>query len=124
MAKRILLIDDEELITKSLSRLLSKEGYEVIISKSGLEGLEQVKQGIFDLIVSDVRMPDMDGIETITKIRQYLKKSGKKTIPEILITGYADAGKFEKATDLKITDYIYKPFETADFIAAVKRVIG
>ena len=57
MAKKILVIDDEELITKSLLRLLSKEGYEVSIARTGSEALEKIKETHFDLIVSDVRMP-------------------------------------------------------------------
>jgi DNA-binding NtrC family response regulator len=124
MAKKILIIDDEELITKSLLRLLSKEGYDVIIARSGQEAVEKVKGNMFDLIISDVRMPEMDGIETITEIRSYLKKSNKKAIPEILITGYADINKYEAASKLKVLDYIYKPFDNNEFLQVVKRAIG
>ncbi len=69
MAKNILVIDDEELITKSLLKLLSKEGYNVTVARSGTEALENIKKIDFDLIISDVRMPEMDGIETIKEIR-------------------------------------------------------
>lgn len=124
MKKKILVIDDEELITKSLLRLLSKEGYDVTITRSGQEAIGKVKESAFDLIISDVRMPEIDGIETITEIRAYLKQSNKKSIPEILITGYADINKYEAATKLKILDYIYKPFDNADFLRVVKKAIG
>jgi len=124
MEKEILVVDDEELITKSLLRLLSKEGYNTTVVKSGKEAIDDVKKSDFDLIICDVRMPEMDGIETIKEIRTHLKKTNKKQIPEILITGYADKEKYEAALDLKIADYLYKPFDTTDFLKIVKRNIG
>lgn len=124
MAKKILVIDDEELITKSLLKLLSAQGYNATVVRSGKEAVEKVKETDFDLIICDVRMPDLDGIETIQEIRSYLKKSDKKLIPEILITGYADIEKYEKAMDLKVADYIYKPFDSGDFLRVVKEHIA
>ncbi len=124
MKKKILLIDDEELVIKSLLRLLSVEGYEVVVAKSGVEATEKVKQADFDLIISDVRMPGLNGIETIEQIRDYLKRLNKKTIPEILITGYADIDKYEKAMDLKVVDYLYKPFDISDLLSLVKKNIA
>ena len=116
MAKKILVIDDEELITKTLLKLLSKEGYEATVVRSGKEAMEKVKEIDFDLIISDVRMPEMDGVETIKKIRSYLKKNNKSLPPEVLITGYADKEKYEEAIALKVADYIYKPFDIKDFL--------
>ncbi|MCX5697025.1 MAG: response regulator, partial [Candidatus Omnitrophica bacterium] len=116
--------DDEELIRRSLERLLSKEGYSLVIAKNGQEAIEKIKESDFDLIISDIRMPELDGIETIQHIRDYLKKSNKKLIPEILITGYADLEKYNKAMELKVKYYIYKPFDSFDFLSAVKRYIG
>jgi len=124
MAKKILVIDDEELITKSLLRLLSAEGYNVAVAKNGSEAMDRVKEADFDLIVSDVRMPELDGIETIRQIRTYLEKSNKNQIPEILITGYADKEKYDTAMNLKVADYLYKPFDREDFLKVVKRNIG
>ena len=124
MAKKILVVDDEELITKSLLKLLSTEKYDVVVAKSGSEAIKKVKDADFDLIVSDVRMPDLDGIETIKQIRAYLKESNKAQIPEILITGYADKEKYDSAVDLKVADYLYKPFDRADFLKVIKRNIG
>jgi len=124
MPKNILVIDDEKLITESLKRLLKKEGYNAEIAKSGKEALEKVKKIDFDLIISDVRMPEMDGIETIKQIRAYLEKNDKKPIPEVLITGYADADKYENANELEVSDYLYKPFDNAEFLRIVKKIIG
>ena len=98
MPKKILVIDDEELITKSLLKLLSAEGYNATVVRSGKEAVEKVQEDDFNLIISDVRMSEMDGIKTIKEIRTYLKKLNKESIPEILITGYADREKYEAAT--------------------------
>ena len=124
MAKKILVIDDEELITKSLLKLLSTEGYNATVVRSGKEAIDNVKKSDFDLIICDVRMPQMDGIETIKEIRNHLKKTNKKQISEILITGYADKDKYETALELKVSDYIYKPFERTEFLKVIKRTIG
>ncbi len=124
MEKHILIIDDEELITKSLLKFLNKEGYIVTVATSGKEALEKVKETDFNLIISDVRMPEMDGIETIKQIRAYLAKENKPAIPEVLITGYADADKYERATELEVADYLYKPFDASDFLEIVKKSIG
>ena len=118
------MIDDEELITKSLLNLLNNEGYNTTVVRSGKEALGKVRKVDFDLIICDIRMPEMDGIETIKQIRSYLEQLNKKSIPELLITGYADIGKYEAARGLKVADYIYKPFDMSDFLQAVKKTIG
>ncbi len=124
MAKKILVIDDEELITKSLLKLLNSQGYAATVVRSGKDAIEKVQEIDFDLIISDVRMPDMDGIETIKGIRSYLDKSNKKLIPEVLITGYADVDKYEIAKDLEVADYLYKPFDNTEFLKIVEKAIG
>lgn len=124
MPKKILVVDDEELVTKSLLKFLKNEGYEAAIAKSGKEALEKIKETDFDLIISDVRMPEMDGIESIKQIRLYLEKSDKKPIPEVLITGYADVDKYQIAMGLEVVDYLYKPFDNNEFLRIVKKTVG
>ena len=124
MAKKILVIDDEEIVTKSLLKLLSKEGYSVVVTRSGKEGIEKVKEVDFDLIICDVRMPELDGIETIKQIRACLEKSNKKKTPEIVITGYADVNKYEEAIHLKVEEYLHKPFDNAEFLQMVRKTVG
>ncbi|MCM8796235.1 MAG: response regulator [Candidatus Omnitrophica bacterium] len=124
MAKKILVVDDEEIVTKSLQKLLKKEGYVAVIVKSGREAIEKVKEIDFDLIIADVRMPQLDGIETIKEIRAYLENQDKKLIPEVIITGYADLDKYQTAMDLEVTDYLYKPFDNEEFLKIIKKTIG
>lgn len=124
MEKRILVIDDEAMITKTLQKLLKKEGYETTIVSSGNGALDEIKESDFDLIIIDVRMPLMDGIETIKAIREYLSVQGKDPVPEIVITGYADEQKYKCAVDLKVNAYIYKPFDTADFLDTIKKTLA
>lgn len=121
MPKNILVIDDEELVVESIKRLLKREGYGVTIAASGKEALEIIKDTAFDLIVSDIRMPEINGIEIVKNIREYLKREGKKPVPEILITGYASDESFKRAQELKVADYIYKPFDITDFVKVVKK---
>ena len=124
MSKNILVIDDDELIVKSLRKLLGSQGHNATVVKSGKKAIEEVKKGDFHLIISDIRMPELDGIETIKQIRDYLKQAGKEPVPEILITGYADEGKYKEALDLKVADYIFKPFDINELIEKVKRNLG
>lgn len=121
MKKNILIIDDEGLVTKSLQKLLAREGYDAVVATSGQEAIEKFKNSDFNLVVSDVRMPQIDGIETIERLRQLQKELGKEPVPEILITGYADEDSYNRALKLKVADYIFKPFDTQEFLDAIKR---
>lgn len=121
LKKRILLIDDEELVLKSVARLLEREGYEVIACHTGEEALDKVRSENFHLIISDVRMPNMNGVEVIRSIRKILKQKNEKKIPEILITGYADEITNQEIESLEVADYLYKPFDLRDFLACTKK---
>ena len=123
MAKKILVIDDEELIIVSLQKLLTRSGYDVVIVQDSGLALQAIKEKDFDLIISDVRMPNMDGIGVIRQIRSYLQESGKKSIPEVLITGYADLDRYQKAQALNVAGYVYKPFDNAEFLRIIKEVL-
>ena len=82
MKKQILVVDDEELITKSLVLALEKTGYEVLVAKRCDEATAMAEAIDFDLIISDVRMPGVDGIETVRRILEILKKRGANQAPQ------------------------------------------
>ncbi len=120
---KILLIDDEELIRKSVSLILIKQGYEVDSCSSGEEALERIEVNRYDLIISDMRMPGLNGVETIKRIRDILKEKQTAAIPEIIITGYAEEELAREIEELGVADYIYKPFDLNQLLSSVKRHI-
>jgi CheY-like chemotaxis protein len=124
MAKKILIIDDDHLVLKTLSRYLKSCGYEVGAAKDGEEALKMGETSSYDLIIADMRIPGMDGIEIIKRLRQICQDKHKTKIPEIIITGYASDNAQNDAKELSIADYIYKPFEVSVFLDAVKRNLG
>lgn len=118
---RVLIIDDEDLVIRSLERLLLKTGYEVTPARDGEQAVRHAGNTHFDLIVTDIRMPRMNGIETLQAIRRARQAKGLANIPEICMTGYADEELRRQADELGVMDYIYKPFDLEDFLACVRR---
>ena len=123
MSKKIIVIDDEPLVLKSIGKLLEIEGYFVTTSESGKEALSIIDQEEIDLVISDIRMPVMNGIETISVMIERCKAKNKDAPPFIFITGYADEMANEKALDLDPADFIHKPFNQIDFINSVKKAL-
>ncbi|HUX21864.1 MAG TPA: response regulator [Spirochaetia bacterium] len=120
MGKRILVVDDESTITELIDVLLSGEGFEVSTASDGSKGLEMVDNVNPDLIITDISMPDMEGVEFISRLR---KRS--VSTPIIAMSGNAVGMNFLKATKLfGATETILKPFSTRDLIAAVRRSLA
>ena len=119
--QNVLIVDDDPLVLKSIAKFLKIYGYNTESVLSGTEALEKVKGKNFNLIIADVRMTGMDGIETIERIREFCRKSQQPLPQEVIITGYMDTQAEERASRLGITDYIYKPFAVTEFIGIVKK---
>ena len=103
--KKILVIDDEPIVRTSCIRSLSPEGYEVKSASSGKEALELLENEPFNLVLLDLKMPDMDGIEVLKKI--------KNTWPDtkvVMITGYSTVETAVKTLKLGAFSYLEKPF--------------
>lgn len=103
--KKILVIDDEPIVRTSCIRSLSPEGYEVKSASSGKEALELLEKESFNLVLLDLKMPDMDGIEVLKKI--------KDTWPDtkvVMITGYSTVETAVKTLKLGAFSYLEKPF--------------
>lgn len=120
MSKNILLIDDDILVLRTLAKYLKACGYLVVTVSNGSDALEKVESSKFDLIISDIRMPGMSGIEALRKIRDQVNND-KNTTPAIVITGYAGDESYAQDESLGITDYLYKPFEIDEFLKIVKK---
>jgi len=118
--KKILVIDDDKKSRYLAFYLLEKEGFEVIIAINGLEGIEAAKKQQIDLIITDIKMPKMDGHETTKKIRK-LKKY--KSIPIIALTSYAMMEDKEKAMKAGCTGYMSKPITPETFTEEIKKFL-
>ena len=114
--KKILVIDDEELVIRSLSKLLEKNGYTVFLAKNGQDALVMVEEETFDLLIADIRMPGMNGVETVLSINEILKKQNIKKVPVIFITGYADEKIEKMVEEFTPVAYIYKPFDISSYL--------
>ena len=118
MAKDILIIDDDRLVTHTLSNLLFKQGYSATASEDGYKALDEIFKGKnVDLIICDLRLPGIDGFETVKRIKQYLKANNKQDIPVIFITGYTDTDLHIKAKDLG--KVLYKPFDNKELLDSI-----
>lgn len=106
--KKILIVDDEPSVREILSRLLKAAQFEVVLAENGIEGLKKVKKYLPDLIISDVVMPELDGISLCAAV-----KSDPLTnhIPFLFITTQATIGEVEEAMRQSPDGYITKPFE-------------
>ena len=108
VSHRILLAEDDETTVFSISRLLEKSGHNVTVARNGQEALEMHEMNDFDLILMDVSMPVMDGIEACQRIRGS-GNSHKRDIPIIALTAYAMAGDKEKILAAGMSGYVAKP---------------
>lgn len=122
--KKILVIDDEEILTKTFAKLLEKTGYDVFICKTGADAIEITQEDMFDLIICDIRMPGINGVETIKKIREAFQKNGRNSPPDIFITGYADKTAEENAKALTPAAYLEKPFDNEALLKKVKDLLS
>ena len=118
MKKKILIIEDEEDLVKGLKLNLSDEGYEVDFALNGTEGLRKALEEIPDLIILDIMLPEMDGLEVCRELRQ--KNIG---IPIIMLT--AKGEEIDKVVGLEIgaDDYITKPFSIRELLARIKALL-
>ena len=120
MKKRILVIDDEELLTKTFARLLEKKNYEVSVASRSEEALIMANEKNIDLILCDIRMPGKNGVETISEIRASFKQKGRPDVPVIFLTGFADKKVEEEALALKPAAFLFKPFDTLKLLDIIE----
>lgn len=117
-AARILVIDDEEVIHASLIRLLGKQGHQVDAVLTAREGLEKLKSGGYDMVITDLMMPEINGLELL----EQLKERGVD-LPVLMITGYPTIKTAMQAMRLGAVDYLAKPFRRKELLAPVNRML-
>ncbi len=116
---RILIIDDEEIVHASLKKILTRAGHQIESVFLAKEGLERLTEEQFDLIIVDLMMPEMNGIQFLEQLRQ----SGSR-IPVLMVTGYPTISTAVKALRLGAMDYIAKPFTRKELLSPVQRALS
>lgn len=113
-AATILVVDDEENAREGLSKILSKEGYSVDMASNGKEAIETLRRQSFDLVITDMKMPLMDGFEVLREIKKM-----NENIGVIMITAYGEVESYLEAMNMGAFEYINKPVRVNE----LKRVI-
>lgn len=122
--KKILAVDDDGLVRRSLELLLAEAGYQPTVTGSGEEALEVLKKKHFDLLITDMRMPGMDGLQVIQAVRDYCREKKKHPIAEIMLTAYNDERVRESALRLGVKEFLLKPFKVDEFLQVLERNLG
>ena len=115
---KILIVDDELVVIKSAERVLKSEGYSVEGALGGREAIMKIGQGDYDLVFTDLKMPEVDGITLI----RWIKKM-KPSIGIVIITGYPSQDTIKEALELGIIDYVPKPFTPSVLLDVTERAV-
>jgi len=118
--KRILVVEDNETNIYLISFILRKNGYEVTEARTGEEGVELAIKDKPDLIIMDIQLPGIDGLEATRKIRE---SEADGEVPIIALTSYAMTGDRERALKAGCTGYIEKPINPDTFISEIKKYL-
>ncbi len=114
----IMIVDDEEIVRTSLSSWLREDGYEVLIEESGKRALEDLKNHDCDLMLVDLKMPEMDGLQLMKEVKKSLPD-----LPVIIMTAYATVDTAVKAIKEGAYDYFMKPFDPEEISLTIKKIL-
>lgn len=119
--KKVLIVDDEETLTWSMSKSLAKDRdkYEVLVANNGKEALNQLKQNEIDVVISDIRMPDINGLDLLVRVKKEYPK-----VKFIIMTAYGSPEVQREANRRGSVYYIEKPFEINDIRKIIIDLIG
>ncbi|KQQ54242.1 MULTISPECIES: response regulator [Rhizobium/Agrobacterium group] len=121
MSANILTVDDSASIRMTTKIALTNAGYSITEAVDGADGLAKAKSGSFDLIVTDLNMPNMNGLEMIEALRQSPAHTG---IPIIFLTTESDADMKTRAKAAGATGWVTKPFDPENLVKIVRKVLG
>ena len=117
--KKILVVDDEQNSREGLTKILIKEGYEVVAAESGETALSEAKKQDFDLIITDLRMPEISGIDVLEQIREK-----KPDIGVIIVTAYGEVNSYLKAMTLGAFEYLNKPIKLDELRRVINKALN
>jgi len=112
----ILLVDDDDDVRTMAFGLLKDMNYSVCLAKDGIEALEMLKNHTVTLVISDIRMPNMDGLTLFTHLK-------KQNIPVVFITGFSQDMNPEKAQKMGAAGLLQKPFDIAEFLSTIEKIL-
>ncbi len=115
---RILIIDDDDALRKSFHKLLTEEGYEIESAASGEAGLSSIRKTMPDLVIADMRLPGMNGLEIFKAVHAI-----EPRLPVIIMTAYGTTETAIEATKMGAFDYILKPFEIPDMLSVITQAL-
>jgi len=114
----ILIVDDEEHTRLAYAEVLKLDGYKVDTAVNGLDAYKKIIKNNYDAIVTDLRMPEMDGIGFIKKLNDL-----KKNIPVLVITAFGNYKSYKNAKLLGVIEYLNKPIRAKDLKDAIKKIV-
>lgn len=120
---RILVIDDERAIRNTLKEILGDEGHTVDVAEDGKKGMEKARQNEYDLIFSDVKMPEIDGIELLTALKQPADENSYVDCPIVMISGHGDIETAVEALKKGAYDFIEKPLDLNRLLITIKNAL-
>jgi len=112
---RILVVDDDENIRNTLKPVLEDEGYVVDLAKDGYEAIAMTEQALYNIALIDIRLPDMEGVELLTRMRDTVPKMRK-----IMITGYPSVQNAIEAVNRKADAYLVKPVDVEKLLKTIR----
>ncbi|MBF0117203.1 MAG: response regulator [Desulfobacterales bacterium] len=115
MSKKVLAIDDEQIVLDSIKKILIPEGFLVDVTLESRVGIYKAIYEQYDIVLTDIKMPDSDGIKVLQDIRKF-----KADLPVVIITGYATVNSAIQAMKIGANNYIEKPFTPEQLIETVK----
>lgn len=121
MAKKILFVDDSASMRQVVGMAIGNSGYEVTTAVDGVDGVSKLNQGKFDAIISDLNMPNMDGIEFLKAVKQHAKN---KFTPVIMLTTEAGDEMKQKGRAAGAKVWVVKPFKPEQLLAILTKLIG
>jgi len=118
MNKSILIVEDEKILRISLADALKEEGYTVLAATNGKEALAAIEQGIFSVIITDIRLPDISGMEILRKSMEIAA-----AVPVVMMTGYGNIKDAVESMRIGAFDYITKPFDLEEMFVTVSKAL-
>jgi len=113
---RLLIVDDDEYILRNLEKILRLEGYETDTARTGLEAIKKTKRNFYNLVLLDIKLPDMEGTELLKKIHETFPRMIK-----IMVTGYPDLENAIRSLNFGADAYLVKPVSVQELLDVVKR---